>query len=129
MGGGFLSLAQVAVALLSRFLDPTSYRQAIPDLLLFSPFAGILIASTFGWRRSRPLHNLWQSGVIAVLSAVGALLVGFLAVLVHHPLGLAGLLVWAALALGFGVAGSRWAIRGSGTGGGTGEGGGGGVLP
>ncbi len=104
------------VALLSRFLDPASYREAIPDPLLFGLLAGILLASTFGWRRSRPLHNLWQSGVIGVLSAVGALVVGFLAAVVHRFLGVAGLLVWAALAVGAGVAGSRWAIRPSGTG-------------
>ena len=52
--------------------------------------------------------------MIAVLAAVGALLVGFLAAVADRFLGLSGLVLWGALSITVGVAGSRWAIAGSG---------------
>ncbi len=116
LGGAVLTLAQLGVAVLADRLDPAERARALPDPLLFGLLAGIVVAAAFGWRRSHALDNVWQRGVIAVLGAVGALLVGFLAALVHRMLGIAGLLVWVALAAGFGLAGSRWAIRGSGKG-------------
>lgn len=80
--------------------------------------AGIGIAAFFGWRRSRPLDNPWQQGVIAVLAPVGALLLAFvLAVPAEHFFGLPGLLALTAASIAFGVVGSRWAVRGAAGGG------------
>lgn len=114
LGGGVITLAQIVVELLQRRLDPASYRDAAPDPLLAGLLVGVAVAAVFGWRRSRSLDNAWQSGVIGVLSAVGALLVGFLAAVADRFLGLAGLLVWGAASAALGIAGSRWAVRGSG---------------
>ena len=76
--------------------------------------AGILVAALFGWRRSAPLHNLWQRGVIGVLAVVGALLVSFFfAIPADYFLGLWGLVLLAAASFGLGVAGSHWAVRGA----------------
>lgn len=77
--------------------------------------AGIVIGAAFGWRRSHALDNLWQRGVIAVLGAVGALLVAFFfAIPAEQFLGFTGLSVLALAALALGVRGSRWAMRGGG---------------
>lgn len=114
LGGATITLAQVAVKLLQERIDPVYYPEVVADPLLAGLVAGVVVASLFAWRRSRPLDNIWQNGVIGVLSAVGALLVGFLAAVADRLLGLAGLLVWGALSVAAGMAGSRWALRGSG---------------
>ena len=66
-----------------------------------------------GWLRSRALDNVWQRGVIAVLGAVGALIVGFIAWPVDQLLGRTGLIVWGVASLVVGGAGSAWARKGS----------------
>jgi hypothetical protein len=114
LGGATITLAQILVKLLQGRLDPARYREAAADPLLAGMFAGVVVAALFGGRRSLALENLWQSGVIAVLAAVGALLIGFLAAVADHVLGLPGLLVWGGLSVTVGVVASRWAIRGSG---------------
>ena len=128
LGGTTITVAQILVKLLQGRLDSARYREAAADPLLAGLFAGVVVAALFGGRRSLPLHNLWQSGVISVLAAVGALLVGFLAAVADRFLGLLGLVVWGGLSLAVGVTGSRWAIAGAreaGEGGaGKGEGGG-----
>ncbi len=129
LGGAVLALAQLGVAVIAGRLDAAERARVLPDPLLFGLLAGLVVAAAFGWRRSHPLDNLWQRGVIAVLAAVGALLVGFLAAVAHRFLGIAGVILWSALAAGFGVAGSRWAVAGSGIDGGRGKGEGGRVLP
>jgi len=113
LGGATITLAQVLVKLLQGRLDAARYREAAADPLLAGLLAGIAVAALFGGRRSLPLENLWQSGVIGVLAAVGALLVGFLAAVADWFLGLPGLIVWGAVTVSVGVAGSRWAITGS----------------
>lgn len=113
LGGATITLAQIAVKLLQGRIDPAQYREAAADPLLAGLFAGVLVAAVFSWRRSRSLDNIWQTGVIGVLAGVGALLVGFLAAVADRVLGFAGLLVWGALSVALGVAGSRWATRGS----------------
>jgi hypothetical protein len=76
---------------------------------------GIAVAGFFGWRRSAPLDNIWQRGVIGVLAVVGALLINFFfSVPADYFLGIAGLALLAAASIALGVAGSRWAVRGSG---------------
>ena len=76
-------------------------------------FAGLIVAGGFGWWRSRSLENVWQRGVIGVMAAVAALLVGFLAWPIDGLLRLPGLVVWAALSFALGAAAGAWAKRGS----------------
>lgn len=111
-GGATITLAQVVVKLLQGRLDAAQYQEAARDPLLVGLFAGVLVATLFAWRRSQPLDNIWQSGVIGVLAGVGALLVGFLAAVADRFLGMVGLLVWGALSVAFGLAGNRRAVRG-----------------
>ncbi|MGH7546952.1 MAG: hypothetical protein ACREMM_02100 [Gemmatimonadales bacterium] len=113
LGGATITLAQVVVKLLQGRIDPVYYPEVVADPLLAGLVAGVVVATLLAWRRSRPLDNIWQSGVIGMLSAVGALLVGFLAAVADRFLGFAGLVVWGALSVAAGVAGSRWATRGS----------------
>jgi hypothetical protein len=114
LGGATITLAQIIVKLLQGRLDPDRYREAAGDPLLAGLLAGVAVAGLFGWRRSQGIENLWQRGVIGVLSAVGALLVGFLAAVADRFLNLPGLVVWGALSLAVGVTASRWAVAGSG---------------
>ena len=119
LGGGIITLTLIIVRL-SQSPDLARYGQAVSDAslnLLVGLFASIGLAAAFGWRRSRALENDWQRGVIAVLAAVGALVVGFIAAPIHLFLGIAGLVAWTAASIGFGIAGSKWATKGSGDGG------------
>ena len=87
------------------------------DLLIAGLIAGIAIAALFGWRRSDGVENLWQRGVVGVLSVFGALMVAFfLTIPARQLLGTAGLVLLAALMAIIGVAGSRWALKGRGAG-------------
>src|SRR5207247_11145487 len=79
LGGGVATLAQIFVELLQTRLEPADYQRVAGDPLLAGLLAGIVVAALFAWRRRTPLENLWQSGVIGVLAAVGELLIGFLA--------------------------------------------------
>lgn len=111
LGGGVITLAQILVSEMRQRLDVVDYQRAFPDALFFGLLGALAVAALFGWRRSRGIENVWQRGVIAVLAAVGALLVGFLAAVADRMLGLAGLVLWGAAAVGAGLAGSRWASR------------------
>jgi hypothetical protein len=115
LGGATITLAQGVVAELRTRLDPADYRP-VGDPLLAGLLAGVVLAAFFAWRRSRPIENVWQRGVIGVLSAVGALIVGFLAALAHYAGGTVGLVVWGCASLALGIAGSRWAMKGAGSG-------------
>jgi hypothetical protein len=113
LGGATATLAQGVVAILRERLEP-QYYGFLGDDLLAGLLAGAVLAAFFGVRRSAGIDNLWQRGVIAVLAAVGALLVGFLAAVAHGLGGGAGLVVWGGASLALGVLGSRWATQGSG---------------
>lgn len=114
LGGAVMTLAQIAVNQLRSHLEATAYQQAVPDPLFYGMLASLVMAAFFGWRRGGPIENVWQRGVIAVLAAVGALIIGFLAAVADRLLGLTGLIIWAVLALSFGIAASRWAMRAGG---------------
>lgn len=111
------------VLLLVQLLQRTAQANGNPatdvsgDLLIAGLIAGIAIAALFGWRRSDGVENLWQRGVVGVLSVFGALMVAFfLTIPARQLLGSPGLVLLAALMTIIGVAGSRWAIRGKGGG-------------
>ena len=95
-------------------LDEALYRETAGDPLLAGLLAGVAIGAVFGVRRSRALDNVFQRGVVGVLSAVGGLLVGFLAAPLHRFAGMPALALWTVASLALGVAGSRWATSGSG---------------
>jgi len=113
LGGATATLAQGVVAILRERLEPAYYSFVGGDLLA-GLLAGVALAAIFGWRRSSAIDNIWQRGVISVLAAVGAILVGFLAAPVDRFFGLVGMAVWLFLSATFGAMGSRWATKGSG---------------
>jgi len=90
------------------------YRQTAPDPLLAGLIAAVGVGGAVGWYRSADLDNIWQRGVIAVLAAVGAILIGFLAAPLDRFFGLLGLIVWLLLNVAFGILATRWAVRGKG---------------
>jgi hypothetical protein len=106
-GGGAIVAALVIVRALERYEDSAA------NPVLVGTFAGIAVAAGLGWWRSRSLDNIGQRGVIAVMAAVGALLLGFIAWPVHRLLGLAGLAAWGVASLLLGGASSVWARKGS----------------
>lgn len=122
-GGACLTAAQIIASLLRGQMEPAAYRDAAPDPLLAGLIAAVGVGGMCGWYRSFQLDNIWQRGVIAVLAAVGAILVGFLAAPIDRFFGIIGMIVWLALNIVFGIAATRWAIRGRGDAGrGTGTG-------
>jgi len=113
LGGATVTVAQGVVAVLRDRVDPVYWRFVGDDPLWAGVGAGLALGAFFGWVRSRGIDNIWQRGVIAVLAAVGALLVGFLAALAHGLGGVIGLALWGAASLALGVVGSQWATKGS----------------
>lgn len=113
-GGACLTAAQIIASLLRGGLDPNAYRDAAPDPLLAGLIAAVGVGGACGWYRSFALDNIWQRGVIAVLAAVGSIIIGFLAAPLDRFLGLIGLIVWLLLNIAFGILAMRWAIRGKG---------------
>lgn len=113
-GAALLTAAQIAASILRGDIEPAAYREMARDPLMVGLFAAAGVGAACGWYRSGALDNIWQRGVIAVLAAVGALLIGFLAAPLDRFFGALGLIVWLALTVMFGIAGTRWAIRGKG---------------
>jgi hypothetical protein len=103
-------------ARVSQRIEIGRYGEAVTDMadrLWLWPFVGISLAAAFGWRRSWALGNDWQRGVVAVLAAVGALILSIFAVPAWHYLQFGGLLLLIAASAALGVAGSRWAMKGA----------------
>ena len=113
LGGGTIVAGLVIVRALEHRVAAVTYEASAADPVLAATLAGLGVAATFGWRRSRALDNVWQRGVIGVMSTVGAVLVGFIAWPLDRLLGLASLVVWGAAAFVLGAAASAWAARGS----------------
>lgn len=111
--GALIALTQIVVRRLQVSLTPAAYQEAVGDPLLAGLLAGVVLGAFFGLRRSVALDNMYQRGVIAVLSAVGGLLVGFLAAVMDRFFGLPGLVLWMLASFALGVVGSRWAQRAS----------------
>jgi hypothetical protein len=114
LGGATITLAQGVVSVLRERVDPVYWRFVGEDPLWTGVGAGLALGAFFGWVRSRAIDNIWQRGVIAVLAAVGALLVGFLAALAYGLGDVVGLLLWGCATLALGILGSQWAVKGSG---------------
>ena len=113
-GGACLTAAQILASILRGDVEPNAYRETAADPLLAGLIAAIGVGGACGWYRSAALDNIWQRGVIAVLAAVGAILIGFLAAPLDRFFGLLGMIVWLLLNVAFGILATRWAIRGRG---------------
>lgn len=107
-GAACMTTAQIVVALNQERYDVNGY------LLVAGVLSGLGVGGVCGWYRSYQLDNIWQRGVIAMLAAVGAILVGFLAAPMNRLFGVIGMAVWLVLTVVFGVFSTRWAIRGKG---------------
>ncbi len=108
-GAAFLSTAQVWVALNEERYDFNGM------LLTVAPFVALAVGGIVGWYRSYALENIWQRGVIAVLAAIGAFLIGILAAPINTLLGPWGMTVWVLLNIALGILATRWAIKGKGS--------------
>ncbi|HYL20278.1 MAG TPA: hypothetical protein VEU74_00855 [Gemmatimonadales bacterium] len=113
LGGGTIVAGLAIVRSLEHHAGTAGYEDIAGDPVIAAMFAGLAVAATFGWRRTRALENLWQRGVIGVMSAVGAMLVGFIAWPVDRLLQTPGLIAWAVTSFIVGAAGSAWAVQGS----------------
>lgn len=113
LGGATFTLAQGFVMVLRERVDPVYWTFVGGDPLWTGALAAIVLGAFFGWVRSRAIDNIWQRGVIAVLAAVGALLIGFLAAVAHGLGGPVGLAIWGIASLILGILGSKWAVKGS----------------
>jgi len=113
-GGACLTTSQIVASVLRGDLDPTVYRDAVPDPLLAGLIAAVGVGGAVGWARSASLENVWQRGVIAVLAAIGAILIGFLAAPLDRFLGVIGIAIWLGINIIIGVVATRWARSGKG---------------
>lgn len=102
-----MTLCQIWVALNQERYELNGY--LLPASLLLA----IGIGGMCGWYRSYRLENVWQQGVIAVLAAIGAILVGFLAAPINTFVGPIGMIIWLVLNIVGGIVATRWAIRGT----------------
>lgn len=85
------------------------------DALVAALAFGIAVASVVSWRLTRPLDNLWQRGVVSVLSVFGALFVAFiLTIPARQVMGLGGLVLLAVVLCAAGFMAARWSRRGRG---------------
>jgi hypothetical protein len=113
-GGACLTAAQIVASILRGDLEPSAYRDTAADPLLAGLIAAVGVGGVVAWYRGGALDNLWQRGVIAVLGAVGAILIGFLAAPLDRFFGILGMVVWLLLNIAFGILATRWAMRGKG---------------
>ncbi len=112
-GGACLTIVLFLVRVLQR-TEITRYGDSVSELdPLWGTVGGMIVAVIFSWRRSQGLENIWQRGVISTLSVFGTFFLGILAVPVWHFLRFAGMALLTAGSFALGVAGSRWAMRGS----------------
>ncbi len=112
-GGACLTIVLLLVRLLQR-TEISRYGQSVSELdPIWGTAGGILVAVIFSWRRSQGLENMWQRGVISTLSVFGTFFLGILAAPVWHFLQFGGMVLLTAASFALGIAGSRWAIRGS----------------
>ena len=114
-GAACLTAAQIVASILRGELEPTVYHETGGNPLVAGLIAAVGVGGAIAWYRSFSLENIWQRGVIAVLAAVGASLVGFLAALLDRFLGMIGLIIWLLFNIALCIIAARWAIKGKGT--------------
>ena len=114
-GAACLTAAQIVASILRGELEPAVYHETGGNPLVAGLIAAVGVGGAIAWYRSFSLENIWQRGVIAVLAAVGASLVGFLAALLDRFLGMIGLIIWLLFNIALGIIAARWAIKGKGT--------------
>ena len=108
-GGAWMTAAQIALSLGGYRYESVGFYALTAGLV-----GAVGIAGASAWYRTFTLDNVWQRGVISVLAAVGAILVGFLAAVVERFFGVIGMVVWMLLSIAVGILATRWAIRGRG---------------
>jgi hypothetical protein len=113
-GAACLTAAQIVAAILRGDLEPAVYHDTAASPLVAGLVAAVGVGGVVAWYRSLALENIWQRGVIAVLAAVGACLVGFLAALLDRFFGVLGLVAWLLLNIAVAIVATRWAIKGKG---------------
>ena len=115
-GGACLTTSQIVASILRGDVAMSVYRNTVPDPLLAGLMAAVGVGGAVGWYRSASLENIWQRGVIALLAAIGAVLVGFLAAPLDRFFGVLGIIIWLGINIVFGILSARWAKAGKGTG-------------
>jgi hypothetical protein len=114
-GGACLTVVLVLVRVLQR-TEISRYGESVSEIdPIWGTLGGMIVAVIFSWRRSQALENIWQRGVISTLSVFGTFFLGILAVPVWHFLQFLGMVLLAVGSFALGIAGSRWAVRGSAT--------------
>ncbi|HEV8509751.1 MAG TPA: hypothetical protein VGQ48_04805 [Gemmatimonadales bacterium] len=103
-----MTTAQIVVAWNQERYDVHGY------VLVAGLLSGLGVGGMCGWYRSYLLDNIWQRGVIAVLAALGAILIGFLAAPIERFFGVLGMIVWLLFSVVIGVLATRWANKGKG---------------
>src|SRR3989442_15604087 len=93
-GAACLTAAQIVASILRGELERSGYRETAADPLLAGLIAAVGVGGVCGWYRSFDLDNIWQRGVIAVLAAVGAILIGFLAAPPDRFFSVLGMIIW-----------------------------------
>jgi hypothetical protein len=107
-GGACMTVSQIVVGLNENNYNANGY------VLAGGVLTALGVGGMCGWFRSYHLENVWQQGVIAVLGAIGAILIGFLAAPIDKFFGVVGMSVWLACTITLGVLATRWASRGRG---------------
>lgn len=115
-GGACLTASQIVASILRGDVATSVYRNTVPDPLLAGLIAAVGVGGAVGWYRSASLENIWQRGVIALLAAIGAVLVGFLAAPLDRFFGVLGIIIWLGINIVIGILATRWAKVGRGTG-------------
>jgi len=115
-GSACLSASQVVTAVVRDYAATTDPSDVGSKALTAGLILAIGVGGAYAWYRSSALDNIWHRGVIAVLAALGALLVGFIGAPVYRLAHMVGLIVWAALGIAVGVLATRWALEGRGPG-------------
>lgn len=113
-GSACLSAAQIVTAILRDYRTPDPTSDTASLALRAGLFLAIGVGGGVAWYRSYALDNIWQRGVIAILAAVGALLIGFLGAPIYGLISLPGLAAWLLLGVILGIVATRWAVKGRG---------------
>jgi hypothetical protein len=113
-GSALISTAQIITAILRDYRTTDPVTDPASKALTAGLLLAIGVGGGFAWYRSFPLDNIWQRGVIAILGAVGALLIGFLGAPIYRLINIPGLIAWVLIGVIIGIMGNRWALRGKG---------------